>query len=300
MPATKAKNPPVEKSGYKSYFRIKDESLQGHGLHTERSLTVAKTLKRIDAGGIKVDVLTYRRSRYDTPDQRAAKQKASSAAQRRMNQIYSYQKLELVLAMNYPTAGSGLVVTLTYDDAHMPKDRPTAQARLKYFLQKLRKARKAAGLPEPVVVGAPEILTSDSGRWHHHIVIDNTGNDLDMLRSCWIYGNDVQAKKLRVDEEKNHETLARYMSKELRECQEYESRPGLHSWSCTRNAKRPEVDTITVDDDYEIAAPEGSTVLMDYKDPDNPFSSHIIKYRFDSARIGHKAPRARRRRRQRC
>ena len=299
MPATKAKNPPVEKTGNKSYFRVKDESLQGHGLHTERSLTVAKILKRIDAGGIQVEALTYRRSRYDQPDQRAAKQRASSAAQRRMNQIYSYQRLELALAMNFPTAGSGLVVTLTYDDAHMPKDRPTAQLRVKYFLKKLRQARKAAGLPEPVVFNAPEILTSDTGRWHHHIVIDNTGNDLDMLRSCWIYGSDVEAKKLRVDDEKNHETLARYMTKELRECQEYESKPGLHGWSCTRNAKRPEVDTVLVDDDYEIAAPEGSTVLMDYKDPDNPFSSHVIKYRFDSAQIGHKAPRTRRRRRQR-
>ena len=299
MSGTKAKNPPVENSGNKSYFSVKDESLQGHGLHTERSLTVAKILKRIDAGGIQVEVLTYRRSRYDTPEQRAAKQRASSAAQRHKNQTYSYQRLELALAMNFPTAGSGLVVTLTYDDAHMPKDRTTAQLRLKYFLQKLRQARKAAGLPEPVVFNAPEVLTSDTGRWHHHIVIDNTGNDLDMLRSCWIYGSDVEAKKLRVDDEKNHETLARYMTKELRECQEYESKPGLHGWSCTRNAKRPEVDTVLVDDDYEIAAPEGSTVLMEYKDPDNPFSSHVIKYRFDSAQIGHKAPRTRRRRRQR-
>ena len=259
---------------------------------------MAKILKRINAGGIQVEALTYRRSRYDTPEQRAAKRQASSAAQRRMNQIYSYQRLELALAMNFPTAGSGLVVTLTYDDAHMPEDRRTAQLRFRYFLKKLRRARQEAGLPEPVVFSAPEILTSDTGRWHHHIVIDNTGQDLDLLRSCWIYGSDVEAEKLRVDDQKNHETLARYMTKELRECQEYESRPGLHGWSCTRNAKRPEVDTVIVDDDYEIKAPEGSKVLLDYKDPDNPFSAHVIKYRFDGARTGHRIRRARRRRRR--
>ena len=57
-----------------------------------------------------------------------------------MNQIYSAQKLELMLSANFPTPGSALVVTLTHDDAHMPKSRKEAQARFKYFLKKLRAA----------------------------------------------------------------------------------------------------------------------------------------------------------------
>lgn len=256
---------------------------------------MAKTLKRIDAGGIQIATLYDRCSPRDSDQQRAAKHQASSAAQRRMNQIYSYQKLELMLAANFPTPGSGLVVTLTHDDAHMPRNRSEAQLRFKYFLQKLRAARKKAGLPEPVVFWAPEILTSESGRWHQHIVLDNTGRDLEIIRKCWIYGTDIEARKLQVDKEKNHETQAKYMTKELRECQEYETRPGLHGWSCTRNAKRPEVDIVTVPDDYELDPPEGSTVLLDERKFTEWASYRVIKYRFNGVGFA-PVPRARRRR----
>lgn len=256
---------------------------------------MAKTLKRIDAGGIQLAALYNRCSPKDGPKERQAKRQASSAAQRRMNQIYSFQKLELMLARNFPTPGSALVITLTHDDDHMPRNRREAQLRFKYFLRKLRLARKEAGLPEPVVFWAPEILTSESGRWHQHIVLDNTGRDLDIIRSCWIYGSDIEAVKLRVDAEKNHETLARYMTKELRECQEYDSKPGLHSWSCTRNAQRPEVDVVTVPDDYQLEPPEGCTVLMDERRQTEWASYRVLKYR-PPLRAFARAPRARRRR----
>jgi len=258
---------------------------------------VAKTLKMIDAGALRVAALYTRRSGRDTPAQRAAKQNASSAALRRMNQIYSYQKLELMLAVNFPYPGSALVVTLTHDDAHMPKDRKEAKLRFKYFLQKLRKARAAAGLPDPVVFWSPEVLTSDSGRWHHHIVLDSTGHDLEIIRRCWIYGSEIEAEKLRVDDEKNHESLARYMTKELRECQEYAAKPGLHGWSCTRNARRPETDTVTVPDDYELEPPEGCTVLLDERRSTEWASYRVIKYRFGPTGTD-KPPRARRRRKR--
>ena len=256
---------------------------------------MALLLKRIDAGGIQVAALYNRRSRYDTPAQRAAKEKASSEAQRRMNQIYSWQKLELMLAKNFPTAGSGLVAVLTFDDEHQPRSRAEAQRRFRYFLKKLREARKKAGLPEPVVFFAFEVLTSASGRWHLHIVMDNTGRDLEMLRNCWIYGSNIEAEKLRVDGEKNHETLARYMTKELRELQDYGSAVGLRGWSYTRNAKKPEVDTVTVEDDYQLTAPEGSEVLLDEKKRTEFASYHILKYRFTAAQAWTAVPRARRR-----
>ena len=258
---------------------------------------MAQTLKRIDAGGIQVAALYPRRNAKDVPRSRQAKFQASSAAQRRMNQINSVQQLELRLAANFPTAGSGLVVTLTHDDDHMPKNRRGAQLHFKYFLEKLRQARRRADLPEPVVFWAPEILTSESGRWHHHIALDNTGQDYEIIRDCWIYGSDVEIRKLRVDAEKNHETLAMYMTKELRECQEYEAKAGLHGWSCTRNAKKPEVETIIVPDDFELVPPEGSTVLLDEKRTTEWASYRIIKYRFDGKRLT-PVPRARRRRRR--
>ena len=262
-------------------------------------MALALLLKRIDAGGLQVEALYNRRSRYDTPTQRAAKEKISSEAQRRMNQIYSWQKLELMLATNFPTAGSGLVVVLTFDNEHMPKTRAEAQLRFRYFLKKLREGRKKAGLPEPVVFWSPEILTSKTGRWHLHIVMDNTGKDLEIIRSCWIYGSIVEADRLRVDDEKNYETLAKYMTKEPREAQEYEARLGLRGWSYTRNAKKPEVDTVTVEDDYQLEAPEGSVVLLDEKKRTEFASYHILKYRYDGTGIGRRTPKTKRRKTRR-
>ena len=255
---------------------------------------MAKILKRIDAGCLHVEVIYDRCRASDTPRQRQAKHKASSEAQRRMNQIYSWQQLELRLAANFPTAGSALVVTLTFDDAHMPKDRKEAQQRMKYFRKKFTAARIAAGLPAPVIFWTPEILSSASQRWHFHMVVDNTGQDLEIIRRCWIYGSDVEAEKLRVDREKNHETLARYVTKELRECQEYDAKPGLHGWSCTRNAKRPEIETVTVPDDFRLEPPRGCTVLIDERQTNEWASWRVLKYRTEKK---DRPPRARRKKR---
>ena len=272
---------------------------------------MAKTLKRIDAGGIQVAALYNRCSGRDAPRERQAKRQASSEAQRRMNQIYSYQKLELRLAANFPTPGSAQWVTLTYDDTHMPKSRKEVQMDFKYFLQKLRQSRRDAGLPEPVAFWSFEVLTSVSGRWHVHMVMDSTGRDYDLIRACWIYGSDIEIRKLGMpepgrqppawygqdaDEPGNYyKAVARYMTKELRECQEYEAKPGLHGWSCTRNARKPEVETFVVPDDYELQAPEGSTVMLDECKRTEWATWRVIKYRFSGAGFA-RAPRAKRRR----
>lgn len=256
---------------------------------------MALTHKIIEAGPLRIEALYNRGSRYDTPRQRAEKRKATSEIQWRLNRKLSWQKLELRLAVNFPTPGSAWVIVLTFDDKHMPKDRKTAQRRFKYFRDKIFAAYKAAGLPEPVIFWAPESLSAASGRWHFHIVISNTGADLDIIRSCWIYGSEIEAEKLRVDARKNHETLARYMTKESREIQDYRDKPGLHNWSCTADAKQPETETFTVPDDFKLTAPDGSTVLIDERRQTEWASWHVLKYRLGGAAFD-RPPRARRRR----
>ena len=250
----------------------------------------------IDGGAI-VYVLEHPvRDRRDSEKVRAAKAKATSQAQQLRNQILSIRQLELLLACNFPTPGSGLVCCLSFDDQHLPKTRREAQRRFKYFLKKLRAERKGAGLPEPRVIYSPEVLTSSSGRWHYHIVIDSTGDDLETLRRCWIYGSDIDATPLRVDEEKNHETQARYMSKELREAQEYDSKPGLHGWSCTRSCRRPEVDEQIVEDHKPLRAPRGATVLIQERRSTEFAERALLKYRLPARCF---QPRAKTRRRRR-
>ena len=51
--------------------------------------------------------------------------------------------------------------------------------------------------------------------YDQHIVMDNTGQDMEIIRRCWIYGSDIEIKKLRVDDEKNHETRLYHSEKEL-------------------------------------------------------------------------------------
>ena len=250
----------------------------------------------IDGGAIVYVIEHTARQRGDGPRERAARTRGTNEAQAMRNRILSTRQLELMLAKNYPTPGSGIVIVLTYDDQHLPRDRKTAQRRFKYFLKKLRDARAVAGLPEPRVIYAPEALSSASGRWHHHIVLDSTGDDLDMVRRCWIYGSDIDAEKLRVDNDKNHETLAKYMNKELREAQEYDCRPGLHGWGCTRNCLRPEVDVRIVEDRVRIRAPRGATVLLQERRSSAFAEVAVLKYRLP-ARCFRSAPRARRRRR---
>ena len=237
----------------------------------------------IDGGAVVYQLEYPCARRSDPPRVRAAKQKATSAAQAMRNQILSTRALELLLSVNYPTPGSGLVLTLSFDDQHLPGDRKTALRRLKYFLQLLRKARRQAGKPEPRCVYCPEVLTAASGRWHFHLVLDSTGNDLDDVRRCWRYGHNIEARAIRVDEEENHETLARYMNKELREAQEYACRVGLHGWSCTRNCYRPEVDVQTVEDSSRLRAPRGATVLIFERRSTELSESTVLKYRLPEA-----------------
>lgn len=254
------------------------------------------TQKTIIAGSLVVQALYPRRCRGDNEKVRAAKSKATSEAQRRLNLEHSWQKLELLLAANFPVAGSGLVCVLTYDDAHLPRTRAQARRRLAYFLKLLRDERKAAGLPAPRVIHNIEALTAADGRWHHHIVLDNTGRDIEIIRRCWRYGTDIDCQKLRVDKEKNHETLAKYMSKEPRVCQDDCSKPGLHAWSYTRNCLKPTVETEAVQADANIDPPAGVTVLADEQRATEFVSWRVVKFRVDKGSFAH-APRAKRRRR---
>ena len=99
-----------------------------------------RTKKIITAGMLVVEAIYPRVERGDSDRCRAAKHKASSEAQKRLNAVHSWQQLELSLAANY-RAGD-LWVTVTYDDEHLPRNRKEAKLRFKYFLSKLAQEQK--------------------------------------------------------------------------------------------------------------------------------------------------------------
>lgn len=252
-----------------------------------------KTKKIISAGPLVLEAIYPRGKAQDTPKARAAKRKLSSEAQQRMNQKYSYQKLELQLAANY---GPGdLWVTVTYDDDHLPKTRAEAMSNFKYFLRKLRAARgkKAA----PVVHWNAEHKHEHDDplqhrRWHHHFCLNATGDDYDLIRSCWIYGSNIEIRRIKIDKDHSYESLARYMCKESRD------QPGLRCWSYTRNAKHPEIETFAVPDDTPLQPPKGAAVYEEASDRNEWGSFRFVKYLAPNWRRSYRRPRPRPKRRR--
>lgn len=251
-----------------------------------------KTKKIISAGPLVKEAIYPRGKASDSPKVRAAKRKLSSEAQQRMNHKYSYQKLELQLAANYMPGD--LWVTLTYDDTHLPGDRAEAEKCFKAFLRRLRARWKGS---RPVVHWCTEHKNEHEDfyrhrRWHHHFCINATGADFELIRSCWIYGCNIEIRRIKIDKDHSYESLARYMCKEPRD------RPGLRSWSYTRNAKHPEVETFAVPDDTPLQPPKGATVYEDAAERTEFGSFRYVKYLAPNWRRGYRRPRPKPKRRR--
>lgn len=212
-----------------------------------------KTKKIIVAGALVREVIVSRASGRESPAVRAAKRKASTEAQQRLNAKHSWEKLELMLAANF--VPRDLVVTLTFDDDHLPETRKQAAARLKKFRSELARIRADAGQELRMIWTLEN--KSGAGRWHVHLVCNTTGEDFADILRRWPYGGNTEIRRLQVDKTRNYETLARYMCKEARE------RSGLRSWSCTRNCRKPEIECFPVPDDTRIEVPEGATIIQE-------------------------------------
>ncbi len=227
-----------------------------------------KTKKIIVAGALVREVVYSRAAARETPQVRQAKRRVSSEAQQLANAKYSWEKLELMIAANF--VPGDLVVTLTFDDEHLPESRAATAARLKKFRSEFGRIRRERGQTLTMIWSIEH--RSGEGRWHVHLVCNTTGDDYRDILRCWPYGRDIDIRQLRVDKEKNYESLARYMTKEARE------RSGLRSWSYTRNCRHPEVETFPVPDDTALTAPEGATVIQEASKRTEYAEYHYIKY----------------------
>lgn len=228
-----------------------------------------KTKKIIEAGPLVLECIYPRGSAQDSPRQRSAKRQLSSEAQQRMNRKYSYQKLELMIAANFRPGD--WIVTLTYDDEHLPRDRAEAQERLKRFRGKLARARRRHGQQLRMIWNTETVF--GQGRWHHHCIISRGGGrDFALLRSLWPWGMNIEIHPLRIDRDHSFESLARYLCKEARE------RRGLRSWSSTRSCVKPRVDVCTVPDSAQLQPPKGATIYEDEQRRTEYGSFRFVKY----------------------
>jgi hypothetical protein len=226
-------------------------------------------MKVVTAGRLVRGVVYTMNVPQDGPKARSAKRQISSAARERMNLTQSWEKLEAVLAANFKY--SDLHVTLTYRNEDLPPDRAAAKKQLKKFVAQLRAYRRPRGEPLKYVYATEG--QHGEARLHHHIVINGTGADFDVIRSLWIYGDDIDFELVGVP---GYTVLAQYLTKEPREYGKPET--GERTWTPSLGLKKPKTDTDYVKDNITLTAPPGA-IILDRAEKQNGFGEYLyIKY----------------------
>ena len=184
---------------------------------------------------------------------REARAQISSPARESLNAKTSWQKLMLVLAANF--CSTDLHVSVGYRDENLPLTREAADRRLDYFIRNLRAHRRAQG-QELVYARVTEGYHS-GGRLHHHLIINSTGNDFDIIRELWKRdGEDVDFEPFGSD---GPERWAKYLTKEPRiKGRRY---VGDRTWRTSRNVKKPVTSYEYVTAETPLQPPTGAHVL---------------------------------------
>lgn len=197
----------------------------------------------------------YRASRGRDPDKRrAAKSQISSPAREAVNARTSWQKLMLLIACNF--SPHDLVVTLTYRDQDLPKRPDEVNHRVDRFIRNLRAYRRER--KEDIRYIKTTEGKHSGGRYHHHIIINATGADFDIIRQIWCKnGDNISFEQIGRN---GYEAWARYLTKESREhARRY---LGERTWSPSRNLRRPIVSHSYVSETDALSPPPVQSSLI--------------------------------------
>lgn len=256
---------------------------------------MAKIKKTITAGPLVMQAIYPAPNPRDSRAARQGKMHMSSQAQQRMNRKYAYQKLEMSLAAN--AVSGDLFVCLTYDNDHLPKTRAEAMANMSKFIRRLKAARPKGYRTKYWYNAEHKHLDDDywqSGRWHHHLIINACGEDLGTLSQLWGNGI-VYLDTLTFDRDHTYEELARYMIKEQPD------KLGHRAWSCSKGLDKPDTSRERLGNDEMIEPPEGVTVLEDSGIVSTAYGQfRFIKYMVDAAPAPRPKQRRSRRRQKGC
>lgn len=232
---------------------------------------MAKYLRSIQAGRYRCDYTYSRASRYDSDKARAEKKKASSAAQKVVNDKLSRIQLTCILADTFIDFPNSYFVTLTLDELHYPvtpkksEIRAVMERNAVNYLERLRYISKKRGSE---VFSVWFIGIGEEGRFHIHFVL--RGPSWEDIRDCWQLGNVdfhnlYQDKQWAVGREwwsnatgrANPVQIAKYAMQNANE------RPvGKHPWHASRNCKRPKAQPAQiVSDDTPIEPPDDAELL---------------------------------------
>lgn len=227
-----------------------------------------KRRKTIRAGRLVWDIT------YTVPRPNASKQERKRIREvteeqiQRTNANTAQRKLEMLMATNFDEGD--LVLTVTYRDADLPESADVTRKHLGKVFSQMRAYRKARDLPELKYIYILEGRHGDH-RPHAHIIINAAGGDLELMRSLWIWGDDIQLNYIR---ERGYDGWAGYLTKERREA----SLNGKKQFVGSRNLARPVTTYEWVDDGMTVDAPPGAQVLDEGGGRNEIASCRFVKY----------------------
>lgn len=227
-----------------------------------------KRRKTIRAGRLVWDIT------YTVPRPNASKQERKRIREvteeqvARTNANTAQRKLEMLMATNFDD--TDLVLTVTYRDADLPDSADVTRKHLGKVFSQMRAYRKARDLPELKYIYILEGRHGDH-RPHAHIIINAAGGDLELMRSLWIWGDDIQLNYIR---ERGYDGWAGYLTKERREA----SLNGKKQFVGSRNLARPVTTYAWVDDGTTVDAPPGAQVLDEGGGRNEIASCRFVKY----------------------
>lgn len=193
----------------------------------------------------------------DSPKERAAKQKLSTAARQKLNFRAMYVRLARLIAANF--SFRDYWVTLTYMDEFLPPDAAAARKCLAKYIKRLRVQFGHRGLTLKYIYTTESVpdYPGAPGRIHHHIII--SAIDPEIIKSLWGLGQ-VDVEPLLDGPNDSTEARARYMVKE-RDPDAEGRKPGKRGWTPSLNLEKPQVTTYLVPDYFTITPPPGAFIL---------------------------------------
>lgn len=227
-----------------------------------------KRRKTIRAGRLVWDIT------YTVPRPNASKQERKRIREvteeqvARTNANTAQRKLEMLMATNFDEGD--LVLTVTYRDADLPDSADVTRKHLGKVFSQMRAYRKARGLPDLKYIYVLEGRHGDH-RPHAHLIVNAAGGDLELMRSLWIWGDDIQLNYIR---ERGYDGWAGYLTKERREA----SLNGKKQFVGSRNLARPVTTYEWVDDGTTVDAPPGAQVLDEGGGRNEIASCRFVKY----------------------
>jgi hypothetical protein len=234
-----------------------------------------KIYKTIKAGPL-CRVVTYPKLTRQERRQRGPRRNLTDRAQAKLNLQRQFEKLEALIAANF--SGGFWWVTLTYRDADLPESRDAAQKLLaRKFIGPLRRHWRARGAELKYIYCTQEVQSDGSKRLHHHMILNRCGaDDFDVIRSLWVWGDDIGVDIQWLSGRDQITDKAHYMTHEARD--HGKQHPGKRDFVPSRNLERPQEETMEVPDDVTPAAPAGAEVL-DFDTVRNEWGEYCyIKY----------------------